>query len=212
MEGKEESGFRYIIEVQKGPGPIRKCLLHIKESVKESITNFCKYKSTEANKPNQPRTRFTTHTPTTTMIGRISHHRQSRFHRPGNMQLAITISLFFACLVSASEDDLITLINRLNSDVIELRNEVESSIATRCETIAACYKSSYDECQSEMPAEQSTCPSVDKLGFAVSECGQGKSCNALFSYDLTTVRLPESVVSGPNRNPTNPGVSVCVYL
>ena len=109
--------------------------------------------------------------------------------------------------VSATEQDLINLITRLNSDVIELRNEIESSISTRCDSIRGCYQSSYDECQSEYDTSSQTCPSVDELGYAIEECGAGIKCNGLFDSGVTTVRIPEQLAQGPNRNPTNPSVS-----
>jgi len=65
--------------------------------------------------------------------------------------------------VNAARQDLIAIIQRLNSDLLELRNEIEKSISKRCASIAACSKSSYDECQSEY-TESQMCPAFEKYG------------------------------------------------
>ena len=122
--------------------------------------------------------------------------------------VAFGLFVYTSCTqsVTADEQALITLINRLNSDVIELRNQIETSYSNRCDAILGCPRANYDECQSEMSSSQ-TCPGIAQLGYAVPECGKGELCNALFDYGSTTVRLPGHLVSGPNSNPTNPMVS-----
>mmetsp|Transcript_1326 Transcript_1326/g.2174 ORF Transcript_1326/g.2174 Transcript_1326/m.2174 type:complete len:678 (+) Transcript_1326:203-2236(+) len=116
-------------------------------------------------------------------------------------------------IARAGEEELEALIFRLNSDVIELRNEVESSIATRCDSIRGCLKSSYDECQSAYTELQS-CPSESELGIVFTVCGAGSRCNGLIDYSVSTVRIPENLAQGPDRNPTNPAVieDVCMTL
>ena len=114
-----------------------------------------------------------------------------------------------SCLLvstAADEQDLLTLIKRLNSDVIQLRNEVEYHYGRRCDAILGCTYASYDECLSEMSAGQ-TCPSGAELGYAVEECGSGKNCNGLFDFTSTTVRLPNRTVVGEDRAPKDPLVS-----
>ena len=74
----------------------------------------------------------------------------------------------------ATREDLIRGINRLNSDVIELRNEIEKAISGRCDSIRGCYKTNFDECQSNYTRQQ-TCPSFADIGYAVPECGTGNS-------------------------------------
>lgn len=120
-----------------------------------------------------------------------------------------------ACLVQsfavrAAQEELIRGIQRLNSDVIELRNEVESSISRRCDSIEGCYKTSFDECRSEYTSRQH-CPSLDLLGYAVPGCGSGTNCNGLFDSTITTVRLPANLATGANGNPANAEVveAVC---
>lgn len=66
-------------------------------------------------------------------------------------------------VVHAAREDLIAIIQRLNSDLLELRNEIEYSISNRCASIAGCSKSSYHECQSEYTRGQ-TCPAFEKYG------------------------------------------------
>ena len=116
-------------------------------------------------------------------------------------------------LARAGEEELLALITRLNTDIIELRNEVESSITTRCDSIRGCRKSSYDECQSKYTSLQS-CPGKSQLGIVFSECGAGERCNGLIDYAVSTVRIPENLAQGPDRNPTNPAVieDVCMTI
>jgi hypothetical protein len=126
-----------------------------------------------------------------------------------------SFSILAVCLcrsltVGATLQDLVLGIQRLNSDVIELRNKVESSISRRCDSIAGCYKSSFDECRSEYTSLQQ-CPSLELLGYAIPECGSGMKCNGLFDTTITTVRLPSNLATGVDGNPTNAEVieAVC---
>ncbi len=49
------------------------------------------------------------------------------------------------------------------------------------------------------------------LGYAIPECGSGKNCNGLFDHTISTVRLPASLATGQNGNPTDADVveAVC---
>lgn len=111
----------------------------------------------------------------------------------------------------ADEQALLTLIERLNSDIIQLRNEVELQSRNRCDAILGCNHDSYDECLSEMSAGQS-CPSFEQLGYSIEECGSGNRCNGLFDPTISTVLLPNITVEGPNRIPKNPDVSLYYLL
>ena len=124
--------------------------------------------------------------------------------------LCISATLQISC---AGEVELGALITRVNSDVIEFRNQVESSIARRCDSIRGCFKSSYDECQSAYTKLQS-CPSEKEFGIVFSLCGAGSRCNGLIDYSVSTVRIPENLARGPNRNPINPAVieDICMTL
>lgn len=119
--------------------------------------------------------------------------------------------LLFVCLFASStadEQSLLTLIKRLNADVIELRNEVERHYQNRCDAILGCTFASFDECLSEFTSGQS-CPSKEQLGYSVEECGAGVNCNGLFDFTSTTIRLPNATVIDPagDRTPNNPSVS-----
>ena len=116
--------------------------------------------------------------------------------------------MFFA---RAGEEELEALIMRLNSDVIELRNEVESSIETRCDSIRGCWMSSFHECQSAYTQLQ-TGPSQVKLDIACAQCRAVHRCNGLIDFSVSTVRIPANLARGPNQNPTNPNVieDVCM--
>lgn len=112
--------------------------------------------------------------------------------------------LLYVCLfktfAGATLQDLKLGVDRLNSDVIELRNAVEQAITNRCDSIEGCYKSSYDECRSKYTTDQ-YCPSLDELGYSIRECGSGSRCNGLFDNSITTVRLPAYEATGNNGNP-----------
>ena len=153
--------------------------------------------------------------PTTnpTMASHHPPHRRSQIRIKNPISILLLTALLFhhpnhlLPTVAANKQDLLQLITRLNSDVIELRNTIEASIATRCNSIKGCYESSYDECQSVYDSGTQMCPSGDQLGYAVQECGRGVGCNGLFDFGVTTVRLPQSIATGPNKNPTIPTVS-----
>lgn len=121
------------------------------------------------------------------------------------MFLLYFMAAFIIQTASADREDLLRGIAQLNSDVLELRNEIEASISGRCDSIRGCYKSSYDECRSQYTTNQ-VCPSFEQLGYAIPECGSGKRCNGLFDSTITTVRMPNSIRNGKNGNPTNPEV------
>jgi hypothetical protein len=123
---------------------------------------------------------------------------------------SLAACLFQAFTVRAELQELILGIQRLNSDVIALRNEVESSISRRCDSIEGCYKSSFDECRAEYTNRQQ-CPSLEVLGYAIPECGSGTICNGLIDSTITTVRLPANLATGVNGNPANAEVieAVC---
>lgn len=112
--------------------------------------------------------------------------------------------LLYVCILktfaSATLLDLKAGVERLNSDVIELRNAVEQAITNRCDSIEGCYKSSYDECRSKYTTDQ-YCPSLDELGYTIRDCGSGTRCNGLFDNSITTVRIPANEATGNNGNP-----------
>lgn len=114
--------------------------------------------------------------------------------------LGVTVIFLLKTFATATLQDLLLGIARLNSDIIELRNEVEISISNRCNSIEGCYKSSYDECRSEYTVDQQ-CPSLDELGYSIAVCGSGTSCNGLIDSSITTVRLPAYEATGVNGNP-----------
>lgn len=131
----------------------------------------------------------------------------NKMAHPSLTYIFIFIAFIFVVeFAAADEQSLLSLITRLNSDVIELRNEVEVHYSNRCDTILGCTYANYDECLSELSSGQ-TCPSVEDLGYNIDECGSGKSCNGLFDFTQTTVRLPNGTVEGVGRVPKSPLVS-----
>ena len=108
-------------------------------------------------------------------------------------------------IVHAARKDLIAIIQRLNADLLELRNEIEHSISNRCASIAGCSKSSYDECQSEYTTRQ-TCPAFEKYGASSSlfvnivncckdKIGHMNMLNCAWMYDSSHATIPSPPIS-----------------
>lgn len=102
-----------------------------------------------------------------------------------------------------------SMVEKLESDVVELSQKVEELYRSRCELtlLADCINGNYDHCLSSYPDE--TCPGGDDLN--APECGDGITCAALVSFAASTVSLPREVADGPGKNPTDPLVveTVC---
>ena len=103
-----------------------------------------------------------------------------------------------------------TLIEKLESDLLEFKEQIEDIYATRCENFQsnACYQGNYDECQTLYPNQQ--CLSGENY-ILPQVCGDPTSCSSLVDFSVSNVRINSNLVSGENNNPTDPQVieTVC---
>lgn len=107
------------------------------------------------------------------------------------------------------ENEVKFVLQRMESDVRDLRDEMERVYSSRCDTatLTQCSRSNYNDCSSTFPNQQ--CMKADEL--VISACGDGESCNALWDKTQTVVRIPASLAQAPKNNPTAPEVteSIC---
>ena len=90
--------------------------------------------------------------------------------------LAPSSHLPFANAVSAEkENEVKSILQRMESDVLAFRDELERVYSTRCkiETLTECAGSNFNDCSSSFPNQQ--CMTADEL--VISTCGDGASCN-----------------------------------
>lgn len=112
-------------------------------------------------------------------------------------------------VVGAGEAELEQLINKMESDVVELARAVENAYQNRCESaLGSCLMNNYDECLSEYPSP--ICPATDEL--VVDVCRGGGSCASLIDTSVSAVSLPRKVGNGVDGNPTDPQVSSIIYI
>ena len=82
----------------------------------------------------------------------------------------------FANAASASkENEVKSILQKMETDVLAYRDEMERVYGARCETntLTECAFSNFNDCSSVFPGQQ--CMKADELVFAT--CGDGKSCN-----------------------------------
>lgn len=121
--------------------------------------------------------------------------------------IKFTVALFlaiFAKLAYAGPDELSSLVNKVEDDVLELVAEIEQLYQQRCDAdgLQQCLRGNYDDCISEYPNQ--VCPAT--LQMAVPACGQAGICSGLYDYTISSVRIPKALADGPDGNPTNPSV------
>ncbi|KAL7540189.1 hypothetical protein ACHAXR_009925 [Thalassiosira sp. AJA248-18] len=111
----------------------------------------------------------------------------------------------FANAASADkENEVKSILQRMESDTLAFRDEIERVYSARCDTktLTDCGKSNFNDCSSSLPGQQ--CMKADEL--VISRCGDGVSCNALWHKSLSTVSLPSAIADAPLDNPSNPEV------
>lgn len=132
--------------------------------------------------------------------------------------LAASLAAHYSCLPFANaaspekENEVKSILQRMESDVRDFRDEIERAYSARCETktLTDCGESSFNDCSSSFPGQQ--CMKPDEL--VISTCGDGQGCNALWDKRHSTVSIPDSLVKSPLGNPGDPEVieSVCYSL
>ena len=73
------------------------------------------------------------------------------------------------------EDEVKSILRRMESDVLAFRDELDCVYSARCETktLTECTKNNFNDCSSTFPNQQ--CMKADEL--VISACGDGVSCN-----------------------------------
>ena len=102
------------------------------------------------------------------------------------------------------ENEVRSILEHMERQVLYFRNEVEYSYNKRCETstLASCSRNNLNDCTSTFPNQQ--CMEADEL--VISACGDGAYCNGLWDKKASTISLPTAVANGPSGNPSDPEV------
>jgi len=107
--------------------------------------------------------------------------------------------LFANAANAAKENEVKSILQQMETDVLAFRDEMERVYGARCEvnTLTECADSNFNDCSSVFPDQQ--CMNADEL--VIATCGDGKSCNALWDKHISTVSLPATLAQGSSRNP-----------
>jgi len=111
----------------------------------------------------------------------------------------------FAIAASADkENEVKSILQQMELDVLAFRDEIERAYSLRCETetLAECDQSNFNDCSSVFPNGQ--CMKAGEL--IISTCGDGVSCNALWDKRSSTVSIPAVIAQAPFDNPSDPEV------
>ena len=73
------------------------------------------------------------------------------------------------------ENEFRSILQRMETDVLAFRDEMERVYSARCETktLTECAETNFNDCSSTFPSQQ--CAKADELVF--SACGDGETCN-----------------------------------
>jgi len=93
------------------------------------------------------------------------------------------------------------ILERMNSDVLAFRDEIEAAYSQRCstDTLNQCARGNYNDCTSAFPNQ--IC--MDPSELVMQQCGDGRSCNALWDKSVSTVAFPAALAQGEGNNPTD---------
>ena len=80
-----------------------------------------------------------------------------------------------AATTDAKENEVREILQRMESDALEFRDEIERMYRARCETktLVDCGESNFNDCSSSFPGQ--VCMEANEL--VVMACGDGVSCN-----------------------------------
>jgi len=103
------------------------------------------------------------------------------------------------------EDEVKFILKRMETEVLDFRNELERAYSSRCETntLTECTRSNFNDCTSTFYNNQE-CMTSDEIVF--SACGDGETCNALWDKTISTVSLPSALAQNPFNNPSDPEI------
>ena len=99
------------------------------------------------------------------------------------------------------EQEVKAILERMGSDVLAFRDEIEAAYSQRCstDTLNQCARGNYNDCSSTFPNQ--VC--MDPSELVMQQCGNGQSCNALWDKSITTVAFPAALAQGEGGNPTD---------
>ncbi|KAL9179690.1 hypothetical protein ACHAXT_008980 [Thalassiosira profunda] len=126
--------------------------------------------------------------------------------------LLLAASLFASCSYvpvasaasAAADEEVKTILLRMESDALAFRDEMERVYSARCDTqtLTECYEANFNDCSSTFPDQR--CMKANEL--VIDACGDGGDCNALWDKRRTAVSIPQALASGEDGNPTDPEV------
>lgn len=128
-----------------------------------------------------------------------------RLHAALPFIVATTSIITGECLANAAtfdkEQEVKTILERMSSDVLAFRDEIEAAYSQRCSTdmLSRCSRGNYNDCSSTFPNQMCMDPSE----LVMQQCGNGQSCNALLDKTITTVAFPAALATGEGGNPTD---------
>jgi len=100
------------------------------------------------------------------------------------------------------------VLERMESDVLALRDEIERVYQYRCDlsTLDDCGYNNYNDCSSTYPIEEC----IVQNDYAL-QCGDGKACTASWDKSQSEISIPASLALETGGNPSDPEIieSVC---
>ena len=118
---------------------------------------------------------------------------------------AVLLVSSFADARYDKENEVKNILQRIEQDTLNLRDEIEIAYSKRCtiETLSQCSQSSFNGCSSVYPNQQ--CMEPDELVIdACAVAGGGGRCNALWDKTTSFVSIPSALAKGENGNPLDP--------
>jgi len=102
------------------------------------------------------------------------------------------------------ENEVKTILQRMETDVLAFRDEIERVYGERCstQTLNECANSNFYDCSSTFPSQQ--CMKADEL--VIAACGDGVECNGLWDMSVSSVSIPAALADGPSDNPRDPEI------
>jgi len=97
------------------------------------------------------------------------------------------------------EQQVTAILTRMEADCLAFRDEIEAAYLQRCDTLDQCARGNYNDCASAFPNQ--IC--MDPSELVIQQCGDGRSCNALWDKSVSTVAFPAALAQGEDNNPTD---------
>ena len=120
------------------------------------------------------------------------------------LALALALAITAGGVLGASfekEQQVKTILTQMEADCLAFRDEIEAAYSQRCstDTLNQCARGNYNDCASTFPNQ--IC--MDPSELVIQQCGDGRSCNALWDKSITTVAFPAALAQGEGNNPTD---------